>query len=65
MIYCRYSCESTWPMGALMQRSAEESMLVASLLMLTMRAMDEHGKWLSKSRKVYDLDENGLFYPEL
>ena len=28
-------------------------------VMLTMRAMDEHGKWLSKSRKVYDLDENG------
>ena len=21
--------------------------------------MDEHGKWLPKSRKVYDLDENG------
>ena len=28
-------------------------------ILLTMRAMDEHGKWLSKSRKVYDLDENG------
>ena len=28
-------------------------------LMLTMRAMDENGKWLPKSRKVYDLDENG------
>ena len=28
-------------------------------VMLTMRAMDEHGKWLPKSRKVYDLDENG------
>ena len=27
-------------------------------VMLTMRAMDEHGKWLPKSRKVYDLDEN-------
>ena len=27
--------------------------------MLTMRAMDEHGKWLPKARKVYDLDENG------
>lgn len=27
-------------------------------IMLTMRAMDEHGKWLPKSRKVYDLDEN-------
>ena len=26
---------------------------------ITMRAMDEHGKWLPKSRKVYDLDENG------
>ena len=24
-----------------------------------MRAMDENGKWLPKSRKVYDLDENG------
>ncbi len=28
-------------------------------IMLTMRALDENGKWLSKSRKVYDLDENG------
>ena len=28
-------------------------------IMLTMRAMDEHGTWLPKSRKVYDLDENG------
>lgn len=28
-------------------------------VMLTLRAMDEHGKWLPKSRKVYDLDENG------
>ena len=28
-------------------------------ILLTMRAMDEHGKWLPKSRKVYDLDENG------
>ena len=28
-------------------------------VMLTMRAMDEHGKWLAKARKVYDLDENG------
>ena len=27
-------------------------------VMLTMRAKDEHGKWLPKSRKVYDLDEN-------
>ena len=26
---------------------------------LTMRAFDTHGNWLSKSRKVYDLDENG------
>ena len=25
-------------------------------VLLTMRAMDEHGKWLPKSRKVYDLD---------
>ena len=24
-----------------------------------MRAIDENGKWLPKSRKVYDLDENG------
>lgn len=28
-------------------------------VMLTLRAMDEHGKWLPKARKVYDLDENG------
>ena len=28
-------------------------------VLLTMRAMDEQGKWLPKSRKVYDLDENG------
>lgn len=28
-------------------------------VMLTMRAMDENGKWLPKARKVYDLDENG------
>ena len=28
-------------------------------VLLTMRAMDETGKWLPKSRKVYDLDENG------
>ena len=28
-------------------------------VLLTMRAMDERGKWLPKSRKVYDLDENG------
>ena len=28
-------------------------------IMLTMRAIDENGKWMSKSRKVYDLDENG------
>lgn len=27
--------------------------------MLTMRAIGEDGKWLPKSRKVYDLDENG------
>ena len=27
-------------------------------ILLTMRAMDETGKWLPKSRKVYDLDEN-------
>ena len=28
-------------------------------VILTMRAMDKHGKWLPKTRKVYDLDENG------
>ena len=28
-------------------------------IMLTMRAIDENGEWLPKSRKVYDLDENG------
>lgn len=28
-------------------------------IMLTMRAMDEQGKWLPKSCKIYDLDENG------
>ena len=28
-------------------------------IMLTMRAMDENGKWLPKSRKVYDIDKNG------
>ena len=28
-------------------------------ILLTMRAMDEQSKWLPKSRKVYDLDENG------
>ena len=28
-------------------------------VMLTMRAIGEDGKWLPKSRKVYDLDENG------
>ena len=28
-------------------------------VMLTMRAMDEHGKWLPKARRVYILDENG------
>lgn len=28
-------------------------------IMLTMRAIDENGKWLPKSQKVYDLDENG------
>ncbi|MCM1561381.1 MAG: MobA/MobL family protein [Butyrivibrio sp.] len=28
-------------------------------ILLTMRAMDEKGKWLPKSRKIYDLDENG------
>ena len=28
-------------------------------ILLTLRATDENGKWLPKSRKVYDLDENG------
>ena len=28
-------------------------------IMLTMRAIDENGKWLPKSRKVYALDESG------
>ena len=28
-------------------------------IMLTMRVLDEKGKWLPKSRKVYDLDEDG------
>ena len=28
-------------------------------ILLTIRAMDEHGKLLPKARKVYDLDENG------
>ena len=28
-------------------------------IMLTMRSLDENGKWLPKSRKVYDLDESG------
>ena len=28
-------------------------------ILFTMRGMDEQGKWLPKSRKVYDLDENG------
>ena len=28
-------------------------------ILLTMRAVDENGKWLPKSRKVYDLDKNG------
>ncbi len=28
-------------------------------ILLTMRALDENGKWLPKSRKVCDLDENG------
>ena len=28
-------------------------------ILLTMWAMDEKGKWLPKSRKVYDLDKNG------
>ena len=28
-------------------------------IMLTLRAMDENGKWLTKSKNVYALDENG------
>ena len=28
-------------------------------ILLTLRAMDEHGKWPPKARKIYDLDENG------
>ena len=28
-------------------------------ILLTMRVMDEKGKWLPKCRKVYDLDKNG------
>ena len=28
-------------------------------IMLTMRAIDENGKWMPKTRKVYDLDESG------
>ena len=28
-------------------------------ILLTMRTMDENGKWLPKARKVYDLDKNG------
>lgn len=32
-------------------------------VMLTMRALDEHGKWLPKARRVYILDENGAKIP--
>ena len=32
-------------------------------VMLTMRAMDEHGKWLPKARRVYILDERGERIP--
>ena len=28
-------------------------------IMLTLRAMDENGKWMPKSKKVYDLDSDG------
>ena len=28
-------------------------------ILLTMRALDENGKWLPKAHKIYDLDENG------
>ena len=37
----------------------EKRGIVHNEILLTMRAMDEHEKWLPKSRKVYDLDENG------
>ena len=33
--------------------------VILTISMLTMRAIDENGKWMPKSRKVYDLDENG------
>lgn len=32
-------------------------------VMLTMRAMDEHGKWLPKARRVYILNKNGERIP--
>lgn len=32
-------------------------------VMLTMRALDEYGKWLPKARRVYILDENGEKIP--
>ena len=32
-------------------------------VMLTMRAMDEHGRWLPKARRVYILDENAERIP--
>lgn len=32
-------------------------------IMLTMRALDEQGKWLSKAKRVYALDENGHRIP--
>ena len=28
-------------------------------ILLTMRALDEHGEWMNKSKKVYILDEDG------
>ena len=32
-------------------------------ILLTLRSMDEHGKWLPKCRKVYDLDGSGSRIP--
>ena len=32
-------------------------------ILLTLRSLDEHGKWLPKCRKVYDLDGNGNCIP--
>ncbi len=32
-------------------------------IMLTMRAIDDHGRWMPKAHKVYDLDEDGNRIP--